>query len=109
MTNRPAQSEVRRLRLYTKANILDTAQSVIRLRRNQQFKLYGGKVAETDVSSFNNPMTLQAKRHSGERRAASKKAVASLNSYKAYTLLPVTAVLTDHKLIDDKCVYKVKA
>ena len=61
---------------------------------------------EVIPNTFKEAMTLQAKAH---WKATSDKEVASLKTNSVYTLVPVTAVLTGHKIIGSRWVYKVKA
>ena len=65
-----------------------------------------GEKAEIIPNNFKEAMTLPAK---AQWKAASDKEVASLKKNNVYTLLPMTAVPTGHKIIGSRWVYKVKA
>ena len=61
---------------------------------------------EVIINTLKEAMTLPTK---AQWKAAPDKEVASLKRNKVYTLLPMTAVPTGHKIIGSRWVYKVKA
>ena len=63
-----------------------------------------GENMEVIPNTFKQAMTLPAK---AQWKAASDKEVASLKTNNVYTLLPMTAVPTGHKIIGSRWVYKV--
>ena len=107
-------SELRRLGLYTKALLPDVvhqtnkAESVLEyacaMTNVQRYSV--GEKMEVIPKTSKEVMTLPAK---AQWKAASDKEVASLKKNNVYTLVPVTAVPADHKIIGSRWVYKVKA
>lgn len=83
----------------------DSAVEYVYAAANVQHCSVGGHT-EVIPNTFKEAMTLPAKT---QWKAAADKEVASQNRSNVYTLLPMTAVLTGHKIVGSQWVYKVEA
>ena len=107
-------SESRGLKIYNKMSLPDIAHETNGAESAVEYayaatnvrNCSAGENMEASPNKFKQTMTLPAK---AQWKAASDKKVASLKGNNVYTLLPMTAVPTGHKIIGSRWVYKVKA